>query len=502
MPIVEDIRRMDREGISIREIARTLGVSRDSVAKYSQMEDLSVQVPARTVRPGRSAWVMTSEVGVFIDQILAADKNAPRKQRHTAKRIYDRLVAEMGFTGSYRRVCDYVRVWKGQHQSAGSSFAELSWAPGAAQVDFGQITCLNAQGLEETLPMLVVSLPFSNARYAQICLGETAECVAHGLQQIYTHLGFVPKKQVFDNATGIGRRVGQQIVESTLFSTFRAHYRFASTFCNPYSGNEKGSVENAVGFLRRNLLTPVPLIVDLEAFNQELLTKCDGLLETDHYRKKTPIKNLLVIDKEESLLLPATKFNVVRFETRKADKEGRIKFANNYYLTDPALHDQEITIGITHDSIEIYDRSGTQVTVLPRCFTHQSSTISEPEPLLALLAGRPGAWKESPAREVMPPTLTMFLDNTDYDDKKRCLKALDRSTTNCGFIPTMKAAAALIERGDPISESNLTLIANRADIIYENNPDVNLGIYDTFTHQETITTNGNANNTDLIGIPA
>jgi transposase len=180
MPIVEDIRRMDREGISTRQIAKTLGVSRESVTKYARMEDLSMRVPASTPRRGSSPWVITSEVGVFIDQILQADKNAPRKQRHTAKRIYDRLVAERGFTGLYRRVCEYVRSWKQDHQSMGSSFAELSWSPGSAQVDFGQISCLDAQGGQETWPMLVVSLPFSNARYAQVCLGETAECVAHG----------------------------------------------------------------------------------------------------------------------------------------------------------------------------------------------------------------------------------------------------------------------------------------------------------------------------------
>jgi hypothetical protein len=281
--------------------------------------------------------------------------------------------------------------------------------------------------------------------------------------------------------------VGDKIVESKLFSRFRAHYRFTSTFCNPYSGNEKGNVENAVGYLRRNLLTPIPVITDVEDFNKHLLTACDGLLEGEHYRKKIPLKDLLVTDKEESLSLPASKFTVIRFETRKADKEGRIKFANNYYLTDPAFHNQEVTIGITHKSIEVYDAQGSLVRVLPRCFTHYGSTISEPEPLLALLAARPGAFKESLAREVMPATLTMFIDTCDYDAKKRCLKALDNATTSCGFTPTMKAATALLTRGDPISESNLTLIANRAGLVYENNPEVNLTVYDTLTRYETST---------------
>ena len=84
-------------------------------------------------------------------------------------------------------------------------------------------------------------MPFSNARYAQLYQGQTAECVAHGLRAIYEHLGFVPPVQIFDNATGIGRRIGQEIHLSKLFSRFKAHYRFEARFCNPYSGNEKGN---------------------------------------------------------------------------------------------------------------------------------------------------------------------------------------------------------------------------------------------------------------------
>ena len=143
MPIIEDIRRLDSAGMSGRQIARELGVSRDSVAKYARMEDFSPElVPAGS---GPVTGVLGGHTG-FIDQILTGDKKAPRKQRHTAKRIYVRLVDECGYTGSYRTVAKYVAQWKQARQAQESSFAELVWQPGCAQVDFGKVRVLDGWG--------------------------------------------------------------------------------------------------------------------------------------------------------------------------------------------------------------------------------------------------------------------------------------------------------------------------------------------------------------------
>lgn len=137
-------------------------------------------------------------------------------------------------------------------------FSELEWAPGSAQVDFGQALAVIA-GVERTVHFLVVSFPYSNMRYVAALPGETAECVCHGLNRVFSHTGMVPRVLVFDNATGVGhRRVDGTVTQTRLFSLFCAHYGFETRFCNPYSGWEKGSTENAVGFLRRNLMVPTP----------------------------------------------------------------------------------------------------------------------------------------------------------------------------------------------------------------------------------------------------
>ena len=224
MPIIEDIRRLDREGVFGRDIAEKLGVSRDSVAKYLAMDDFSPKPPKAPRRNKRL--VMTKEVCAFIAEVLEGDRDMPRKQRHTAKRIYDRLVEEKNFAGSYRSVSGEVAKWREERGSSKRTFKELAWQAGSAQVDFGSVEVDCGEENLTTLWMLVVSLPHSNARYAQLYRGQTAECVVDGLQKIFTHIGFVPHTQVFDNGAGVGRKEIDGIVESELFARFRTHLGF------------------------------------------------------------------------------------------------------------------------------------------------------------------------------------------------------------------------------------------------------------------------------------
>lgn len=477
MPIIEDIRRLDSQGVSGRQIAKQLGVSRDSVAKYSQMEDFSLVPVVKKFWP--TGGVLEGHTD-FIDQVLEADKKAPRKQRHTAKRIYDRLVAERGYEGSYRTVSSYVAKWRRAWQEQEKVFAELSWAPGSAQVDFGAVTVIDGLGQKISLSMLVVTLPYSNSRYAQLYQGENSESVCHGLQTIFSYLGFVPHTIVFDNAAGIGRRVGpEEVKETALFQRFRAHHRFTSRFCNTYSGNEKGSVENAVGYIRRNLFVPLPTVIDIKAFNEDLLDRCEALSNQTHYRAKIPISALFEEDKREGLPLPRSAFTPARFETRRADKAGRIKIENSYYLADPNLYGLDVPIGIHHDHIEIFNPQGISIRILPRDYANSATTITDPEPLLSLVAVKPGSWRESSLRPKIPLILATWIDNASFEDKSRSLKHLNKAVENgCDFHAAMNAATTLIQRGDRIEEASLTLLARRIGTSHQPNPGVDLGVYD------------------------
>lgn len=170
---------------------------------------------------------------------------------------------------------------------------------------------------------LVVTFPHSNVGLAQVFWGETAECVCQGLRNVFEFLGGVPLRAVFDNATEVGRRVDAEIRTSALFRRFVAHYGLDYNFTNPYSGNEKGSVENKVGALRRNLFVPVPQVWDVKAYNERLLGTCLALSDgKPHYRKGAPESELFGDDRAALSPLPAAPRACVTRLTRKCDSQG------------------------------------------------------------------------------------------------------------------------------------------------------------------------------------
>lgn len=292
LDIRNDIRSMDADGVSRSEIARRLHVSRNTVSNHADMEDMSPVAPVRRARerPGLEG------NGPWIEKVLDEDLSAPRKQRHTAKRIYDRLVEERGFTGSYSTVRRFVAEFRRERSSgAGEGFLELEWAPGACQVDYGNFRAAIA-GETVELKLLVATLPHSNDRQCVATMSQRSECMCAGLVEIFRRWGRAPRVIVLDNATEAGRMLRGTVTESRLFSQMKGHYRFESRYCNPYSGNEKGSVENAVGFLRRNLLVPVPSFGGLAELNAFLERGCAALSGKSCARDGRPTAEALAED--------------------------------------------------------------------------------------------------------------------------------------------------------------------------------------------------------------
>lgn len=339
--IQQRIRILDARGVSWREIARQLGVSRDTVRKYATMEDCS---PKPAVRKGRRSLIDAHSETV--DSWLAADRLMPRKQRHTARRVYDRLVEEEGFQGSYSSVQRYVRRWREEHRPDGDGYLELDWRAGAMQVDFGEAVATIGGG-DVKVHCLVATFPHSNMRYVAAMPGENAECVCEGLTQIFDHIGMAPRVLVLDNATGAGHRVAwNKVAVVHVFAMFCDHYRLETRFCNPYSGNEKGSVENAVGFLRRNLMVPKPNAESHRQLTRHLLSRCDTIADADHYRSGRPIRELFDEDRGELQPLPRARFDAVEWVERKADKEGNIQIGSVRYLAGPSWRGWTLLAGL------------------------------------------------------------------------------------------------------------------------------------------------------------
>lgn len=407
---VNDIRSMDAAGRSRSEIARMLHVSRNTVAKYADMEDMSPAAPMPR-RRGRPALEGNEE---WVAGVLEADLGAPRKQRHTARRIYDRLVAERGYGGSYSTVQRFVRELRLARAAAGGEgYLELEWAPGTCQVDFGNFRAA-VGGRTLDLKLLVATLPHSNDRQCVALMSQRSECLCAGLLEIFRHWGRAPAAMVLDNATEAGRMVRGEVTESRLFSQFRAHYRFESRYCNPYSGNEKGSVENAVGFLRRNLLVPVPAFGALPELNAFLAEGC------------------------------------ARVNAAARCRDGRPH--GEAYREDLAA--------MRASTVEILADRGRRVAVLPRAFG-EGPAVRNPLSLVPAIIARPRAFGESTIRRDMPPGLVEGIDRMDSAGRRRTLRSIGRASESSGFEAACEAALRVVEGGRVPDDATVDVLARR-----------------------------------------
>ena len=208
---------------------------------------------------------------------------------------------------------------------------------------------------------LVATFPHSNMRYVAAMPGENAECVCEGLLEIFEHVGLVPPLLVFDNATGAAHRVAWDKVSVVrVFQLFCEHHRVEARFCNPRSGWEKGSVENAVGFLRRNLMVPQPSAEGYRQLTRWLLSRCDDLAGRAHYRLGRTVSDLFGEDRDAMAPLPRTRFDAVEWESRKADKEGVVAADGHRYLAGPSWRGWRLEVGLRAFDVEIRTGGGQE----------------------------------------------------------------------------------------------------------------------------------------------
>ena len=195
------IRQLRKSGESISEIARKVGVSRNTVYAKLAAPDLSPQMPVKEPREK-----MLDAYRPVIEGYLDEDERSWRKQRHTARRIWQRLRDEHGAACSESTVRHCVHDLKARRRSVAESYLDLVWSPGEAQADFGGAG-FAIVGARRRMSFFALSFPFSNMGFAQVFPSENAECVCQALKQIFEYVGGVPTRIVFDNATGVGRRV-------------------------------------------------------------------------------------------------------------------------------------------------------------------------------------------------------------------------------------------------------------------------------------------------------
>ena len=473
MSQINHIKDLSNCGYRVSEIAKETGTDPKTIRKYLSQEDFSPTPPVMVERPSN-----LDPFKPVIQEWLEDDKKHWSKQHHTAQRVYERLVAEHGYTGSYSIVQRYLK--KCRTQRVEKANLELIWDPGPAQVDFGEADFYES-GKMYRKKYLTVSFPYSNDGYSQVFGGETAECVCQGLQDIFEYIGGVPPLLVFDNATGVGRRIGDSIHESELFSRFRAHYHFRVRFCNPYSGWEKGNVERKVGYNRSNLFVPVPHFTQIEKYNQKLLKQHEKKSQELHYKKQVPIRELFEEDRKALLVLPSKRFNVCRYEWMNADGYGKICMdGKHFYSTAPENAKQKVLVGIRAHTVDILTDDGQLLTSHRRMFGEGRTDVSDYSTTLAVLMKNSGAWHESGLRRETPDLLRAYMDAQPKEKLKDCLRILNDLTNQYGFRAAASAMEMAASRGN-VNICDAAVLAARITgygIDTPPQPGPSLGVYD------------------------
>jgi transposase len=289
------------EGLSEREAARRFGLARETVRKmlrYSTTPGYQRSQPARRPKLGPFTGV--------IDQILSDDGERPRKQRHTAQRIFDRLRDEYGFTGGYSSIKEYVREKKLGGQEM---FVPLAHPPGDAQADFGEALVV-INGIERKAHYLVIDLPHSDDAFVKAFPAETTEAFCEGHNAAFRYFGGVPRSIVYDNTKiAVARILGDGTRKRTrVFSELQSHYLFADRFGRPGKGNDKGKVEGLVGYARRNFLVPIPRFAGWDELNTYLERKCGERRGRRLRRHKETIGERFERDRQALLPLPSAPY--------------------------------------------------------------------------------------------------------------------------------------------------------------------------------------------------
>ena len=255
------------EGLSQREAARCFGIDPRTVRKM-----LSYSVPPGYVRTRPPVRPKLDPFIAIIDRILEEDKDRPKKQRHTSKRIFERLRDEYGFTGKITIVQDYIC---GVRQRRREMFVPLTHPPGHGQVDFGEALAVIG-GVERKIHFLAMSLPHSDACFVKAYPGETTEAFCDGHVSGFSFFGGVPRSILYDNTRiAVARILGDGKRQRTrVFSELRSHYLFEDRFGRPGKGNDKGKVAGIVGYCRRNFLVPMPRFRNFDDLNTHLEACC------------------------------------------------------------------------------------------------------------------------------------------------------------------------------------------------------------------------------------
>lgn len=380
---------------SQRAIARELGISRNTVKKYCEGE----HVPWVRQPYEREATVLTEEVQKFIMDCFGEDTNEPsKKQHHTARKIYLRLVKEKGFTGAESTIRKFVRDVKEPKKEA---FVPLEFDPGeAAQIDWG-VAWIYLKGRRTKINLFCYRLCNSADIFVQAFFRQNQESFLEGHIRSFMHSNGVPSRIIFDNArVAVKEGFGLYAKPQDTYKALASHYAFDLDFTGKNSGNEKGLVENLVGWFRRNFLVPVPRVDTIEELNAMFQEACLEYRDHRIQGRDQRVGEQFKIEQQYLNPLPAYVFDPSKSLSAKVGDDSLIRFEKNRYSVPVRLVGQGISLKAYGNHLVCYYK-GEEVCRHTRSYGREK-TFFELEHYLPLLEQKPrSVFNAKPVRQTI-----------------------------------------------------------------------------------------------------
>ncbi len=382
------IRLAHRDGTSIREIARQFHHSRKKIREILQNPQPE---PYTRTKP-----VPAPVLGSFhaiIDSILAADEDAPPKQRHTAKRVFTRLYDEYHYRGGYDAVRRYLAKYRRDRRE---TFIPLAHDPGQRlECDFGHVYVDFPDGRRQ-IPVFVAAWAYSNYSFALALPTERTEAILTGMVAAFDFFGHVPREVWWDNPKTVVAQIfkGRDRRPNEYYAALASHYAFEPLFCMPARGNEKPHAETRVRVVQRQLATPVPRVADLATLNVHFRERC--LAERGRtvpgYDESIGVR--FTHDQAKALPIPVHRFDPCVTQPVQVDKYQIVCFDCNRYSVPRGCAYRAVTVKGYVDRIEVVD--GSRVVARHARVYGRDQQILDPLHYLVTLGRRPAALDHAP----------------------------------------------------------------------------------------------------------
>ena len=385
------IRRARRDGLTIRQIARQFGHSRNTVRHALVHADPHPEPLTRNRAAPR--------LGPFqavIDQILRDDETAPPKQRHTAAQVFRRIRDEQGYVGGYAQVRRYLRQHRRRHEE---TFIPLGHLPGhRLEADFGHIHVDFPEG-RRLVPFLVTTWAYSNAPFVLALPFERTEAVLEGMVAAFEFYNAVPREVWWDNPKTVATLIllGRQRQLHPRYAALASHYVFAPQFCMPARGNEKPDAEGTVKAVQRRFATPVPRVANLNELNTFFRICCEAERQRVVQSLFGPftIKDRLAEDLTAATPLPVHRFDPCVIRPAVAvDKYQTVAYDGNRYSVPRPFAFQMVAVKGYVDRVVIVAEGQVVATHARR--TDKQTMILDPVHYLATLGRKPGTLDHAP----------------------------------------------------------------------------------------------------------